>query len=127
MYNYPHFAPKQTSARIDFLELGGRLVDGKGTHNVKFLTENETKSNCAVCTCVGNGIKHVRLRPPTRAVAGHAAHGQRRLHYGNAEDILGLGDKGIKKRSVDNDTSLLSLLSDSNQRPQDYKSCALTS
>ena len=41
--------------------------------------------------------KHVRLRPPTRAVAGHAAHGQRRLHYGNAEDILGLGDKGIKK------------------------------
>ena len=58
MYNYPHFAPKQTSARIDFWELGGRLVDGKGTHNVKFLTENETKSNCAVCTCVGNGIEN---------------------------------------------------------------------
>ena len=41
--------------------------------------------------------KLVRLRPPTRAFAGHAAHGQRRLHYGNAEDILGLGDEGIKK------------------------------
>ena len=33
-------------------------MDGKGTHNVKFLTENETKSNCAVCTCVGNGIEN---------------------------------------------------------------------
>ena len=71
--------------------------------------------------------KLVRLRPPTRAFAGHATHGQRKLHYGNAEDILVFGDEGIKKRSVDNDTSLLSLLSDSNQRPQDYKSCALTS
>ena len=27
--------------------------------------------------------KHVRLRPPARAVAGHAAHGQRRRHHGN--------------------------------------------
>ena len=41
--------------------------------------------------------------------------------------LLRLGDRGIKKRSVDDDTSSLSLLSDSNQRPQDYKSCALTS
>ena len=40
MHNYPHFAPKQTSARIDFLRQGERLVDGKGTHNVKFLTKN---------------------------------------------------------------------------------------
>ena len=38
-----------------------------------------------------------------------------------------LGNVRAKKRSVDNDTSSLSLLSDSNQRPQDYKSCALTS
>ncbi len=27
--------------------------------------------------------KHVRLRPPARAVAGHAAHGQQRRHHGN--------------------------------------------
>ena len=27
--------------------------------------------------------KHVRLRPPAWAVAGHAAHGQRRRHHGN--------------------------------------------
>jgi len=28
--------------------------------------------------------KHVRLRPPARAVAGHAANGQRRQHHANA-------------------------------------------
>ncbi len=27
--------------------------------------------------------KHVRLRLPARAVAGHAAHGQQRRHHGN--------------------------------------------
>ena len=43
MYNYPLLASKQTSARIDFLRQGGRLVIKKGTHNVKFLTENQTK------------------------------------------------------------------------------------
>ena len=31
----PLFAPKQTFARIDFLRQGGRLVNRKGTHNVK--------------------------------------------------------------------------------------------
>ena len=41
--------------------------------------------------------------------------------------LWALGNVRAKKRSVDSDTSLLSLLSDSNQRPQDYKSCALTS
>ena len=41
--------------------------------------------------------------------------------------LCALGNVRAKKRSVDSDTSLLSLLSDSNQRPQDYKSCALTS
>ena len=29
--------------------------------------------------------KHVRLRPPARAVSGHAAHDQRGRHHGNAE------------------------------------------
>ncbi len=40
----PLFASKQTSARIDFLRQGGRLVSRKGTHNVKILTKNQTKT-----------------------------------------------------------------------------------
>ena len=43
MHNYPLFASKQTSARIDFLRQGERLVNEKGTYYVKFLTENQTK------------------------------------------------------------------------------------
>ena len=31
--------------------------------------------------------KHVRLLPPARAVVGHAAHGLRKRHHGNAEVI----------------------------------------
>ena len=42
MYNYPLFAPKQTSARIDFLRQGARLVDEKGSHNVKISAEKFT-------------------------------------------------------------------------------------
>ena len=44
MYNCPLLASKQTSARIDFLRQGGRLVDGKGTFCVKFLAESLTKA-----------------------------------------------------------------------------------
>ena len=44
MHNCPLSAPKQTSARIDFLRQGGRLVDGKGTFCVKFLAESLTKA-----------------------------------------------------------------------------------
>ena len=44
IYNHPHFASKPSLAKIDFLRQGERLVDGKGTHNVKFLTENQTKT-----------------------------------------------------------------------------------
>ena len=44
MHNCPLWAPKQTSARIDFLRQGGRLVDGKGTFCVKFLAESLTKA-----------------------------------------------------------------------------------
>ena len=47
MYNQPIFAPKQTSARIDFLRQGGRLIVRKGIHNVKILTEIKTKTNVA--------------------------------------------------------------------------------
>ena len=43
IYNQPHFASKQTFARIDFLRQGERLVSRKGTRNVKILAENKTK------------------------------------------------------------------------------------
>ena len=43
MYSHPHFAPKRTFARIDFLRQGEHLVDKKGTYEVKFLTKNWTK------------------------------------------------------------------------------------
>ena len=42
MRNCPLWASKQTSARIDFLRQGGRLVGEKGTHNVKICTEKLT-------------------------------------------------------------------------------------
>ena len=38
------FPSNQTSARIDFLRQGGRLVSRKGTHNVKILTKSQTKT-----------------------------------------------------------------------------------
>ena len=41
--NHLLLAPKQTFARIDFLRSNGRLVDYKGTHNVKIYAENKTK------------------------------------------------------------------------------------
>ena len=40
MHNCPLFASKQTAARIDFLRQGERLVDKKGTHNVKILAKS---------------------------------------------------------------------------------------
>ena len=42
--DYPLFAPKPTFARIVFLRQGERLVNENGTHNVKFLTKNQTKT-----------------------------------------------------------------------------------
>ena len=54
IYHYPLFASEQTFARIDFLRSGGRLVDYKGTHNVKILTENRQK------VVDGRGDKEVR-------------------------------------------------------------------
>ncbi len=38
--NSPLVALKQTFARIVYLRQGGRLVDEKGTQNVKILTKN---------------------------------------------------------------------------------------
>ena len=43
MHKTPRFAPKQTSARIDYWRLGCGLVDNESTHNVKILAEKQTK------------------------------------------------------------------------------------
>ncbi|MFC2814482.1 MAG: hypothetical protein ACFN4S_11815, partial [Prevotella conceptionensis] len=44
---YPLLASKQTSARIDFLRQGGRLVDKMGTFSVKLFAEKWTKRESA--------------------------------------------------------------------------------
>ena len=44
MCNYPLLTPKQTFARIDYLRQGERLVDRKGTRNVKILAQKVTKN-----------------------------------------------------------------------------------
>ena len=48
MYNYPLFAPKQTSARIDFLRLGGRLVAKKALIMLNFLLKTRQSRLCCV-------------------------------------------------------------------------------
>ena len=105
----PIFVSKPTFARIDYLRQGGRLVDEEGTHNVKSLTKNYTKTILSrtrvwatawiaprlqpSCDDFLNTLhrqqhgKHVRLQPPTRAVTRHAAHAQRRQHHANTEVI----------------------------------------
>ena len=45
----PFCIKTKTFARIDFLRQGERLVDEKGTHNVKILTEKRTKVNVQPC------------------------------------------------------------------------------
>ena len=42
MHNCPLLASKQTSARIDFLRQGERVVGKNGTHNVKIRVEKLT-------------------------------------------------------------------------------------
>ena len=51
--NHLLLAPKQTFAGIDFLRSNGRLVDYKGTHNVKIYAENKTKWGTLVSEGVG--------------------------------------------------------------------------
>ena len=58
MHNSPLLAPKQTSARIDFLRQGERLVDKNGTHNVKIPAESYTKRLCCMQARVGNGTEN---------------------------------------------------------------------
>ena len=64
--------------------IGGK----KGTHNVKFSTENLTKTIILHARASGQRHrKHVGLQQPARAVVGHVAHDQPRRHYGKAEVI----------------------------------------
>ena len=44
MHRLTLIASKPTSARIDYLRQGGRLMAKKGTQNVKIYTEKRTKS-----------------------------------------------------------------------------------
>jgi len=85
--NLPQFASKQTCARIDYLRQGGQLVDKKGTHNVKIYTENQTKTSLLHTRAWATAQKTPSLTTAARAVAKHAAHGQRRQHHANAEVI----------------------------------------
>ena len=48
-----------------------------------FLLKTRQKYLCCIHEHEQLDGKHVRLRPPARAVAGHAVHGQRRRHHGN--------------------------------------------
>ena len=43
MYNHPLFAPKQTLARIDFLQQGWRLAAKRALIVLKFFAEKLTK------------------------------------------------------------------------------------
>ena len=67
MYMLTPFCIKTTFARIDFLRQGARLVSGEGTHNVKFLAENQTKQVCSIHVYGQRNGAHVRLRPSARA------------------------------------------------------------
>ena len=58
IYNQPHFASKQTFARIDFLRQGGQLVDKKATFSVKFLAEKFTMTDGLTSGQVNESIVH---------------------------------------------------------------------
>ena len=59
----PIFVSKPTFARIDYLRQGGRLVDEEGTHNVKFLTKNYTKTILSHTRAWATAQKAPRLQP----------------------------------------------------------------
>ena len=60
MYNYPLLASQQTSARIDFLRQGERLVDKKPLFVLNFLPKT-IQNDCAAYVCMGNGRSPHRL------------------------------------------------------------------
>ena len=71
MHNCPLLTSKQTSARIDFLRQGGRLVAEKGTHNVKFVAEKLTKA-IIPCTHVWATARKVRTLTTACTSGGRA-------------------------------------------------------
>ena len=107
-----HFCIKTNLRENRLFAAGGRLVDEEGTHNVKFLTKNYTKTILSrtrvratawkaprlqpSCDDFLNTLhrqrngKHVRLQPPARTAARYATHAQRRQHHANAEAICHL-------------------------------------
>ena len=58
IYNHPTFAPKQTSARIEFLRQGGLLVDKKAAFSVNFLAEKFTMIGGLASGQVNESIVH---------------------------------------------------------------------
>ena len=77
---HPHATPfwPQTNLRENrFFAARWTIGWKKGTHNVKFLAENQTRQRlCHVQTHGSRYSKLERLRPPVHVVVGLAAHGQ---------------------------------------------------
>ena len=65
-------------------------MDKKGTHNVKIYAENQTKTILLHTRAWATAQKTPSLTTAARAVAKHAAHGQRRQYHANAEVICHL-------------------------------------
>ena len=78
----PFFASKRAFARIDYLRQGWQLVSRKGTHNVKFLAENQPKvvvpntrvwamawQACTLSTASASGCRSYCLR--TTCLSAH--------------------------------------------------------
>ena len=88
MHMPPLFCIK-TNLRENRFFAGKWTVGGKkGTHNVKFSTENLTK--IIILHARASGQRHrkdVRLQQSARAVVGDVAHDQPRRHHGKAEVI----------------------------------------
>ena len=66
MHNCPLWAPKQTSARIDFLRQGKRLVDKKALIMLKFLLKVR-QNDYAACTREWATAQRSRTRAPASA------------------------------------------------------------
>ena len=85
MYNAPPFASEPTFARIDFLRQGERLVIGKGTQNVKFLTENQTKEMMPHTSSWLTAQKARRLTTASASGCRACCTHQRRQYHGNVQ------------------------------------------
>ena len=87
MHNSPLSAPKQTSARIDFLRQGERLVEKMALTMLKFLLKVR-QNNYAAYTREWATAQRTRALATASASSCRACcHGQRRQHHANAEVI----------------------------------------